>query len=339
MEGRNSRRRPSSYQNAWQNRSQFRRKRNYHRYDSNPALQDTLFVPGIPRGCEGGDLWVAFANTGEIIRAWVPSGQQYGFVKFKNPLSAQNAISCAQHGKGIIVSSSSRSSSSSSSSSSNKIRVYPKLSNRAVSLPDVFCDLDGVLCDFKALSSEILGKCVNAIQGRKDKEEIAWMWEKLENHEGFYEKLGWMKDGKQLWDAITQCSPTILSGVPRGDWADPQKRKWVAKHLDQKVKVITCFAPKKLYYCRRGSIIIDDSERLGIPWEQRGGIYVHHKNTKTTLETLKRIGLINPFLESEKETEQEIMPGMVKKDDEDEKGSYSLEATSFEENKVSSHKK
>jgi len=267
---------------------------------------------------------VAFANTGEIVRAWVPSGMRYGFVKFRNPSSAQNAISCAQQREGVIV-------------GSNRIRVYPKLSNRTVRLPDVFCDLDGVLCDFETLSSKILGKSVNIIQARKDKEEIAWMWESLKKHEGFYEKLGWMKDGEQLWNAITQYSPTILSGVPRGDWADSQKRKWVAKHLDQKVKVITCFAPKKIRHCRPGSIIIDDSERLKIPWEQRGGIYVHHRNTKKTLQILKRIGLMNPFLDLEKETEQDKIP--VKTDQEDEKRSYSLEATSSEENTVRLHKK
>ena len=40
-----------------------------------------------------------------------------------------------------------------------------------------------------------------------------------------------------------------------------------------------------------GSILIDDNIKFRVDWERSGGIFIHHINTKTTLEQLQRYGI------------------------------------------------
>lgn len=35
--------------------------------------------------------------------------------------------------------------------------------------------------------------------------------------------LEWMPDGRELWAGIVDYNPTILTGLPMGTWAEPQK--------------------------------------------------------------------------------------------------------------------
>lgn len=37
------------------------------------------------------------------------------------------------------------------------------------------------------------------------------------------EHLEWMSDGQELWNSIVGLQPTILTGLPMGKWAEPQK--------------------------------------------------------------------------------------------------------------------
>lgn len=37
------------------------------------------------------------------------------------------------------------------------------------------------------------------------------------------EHLDWMPDGRELWEGVEQLHPTILTGLPMGTWAEPQK--------------------------------------------------------------------------------------------------------------------
>lgn len=37
------------------------------------------------------------------------------------------------------------------------------------------------------------------------------------------EHLEWMSDGQELWNSIVDLHPTILTGLPMGKWAEPQK--------------------------------------------------------------------------------------------------------------------
>lgn|SRR3546814_14527 len=67
-------------------------------------------------------------------------------------------------------------------------------------------------------------------------------------------------EAKVLWEAIKPYNPTILTGMPRGNWAAAQKNAWCRAHLGSDVPVITCMSAKKHVHCTHGSVLIDDRE-------------------------------------------------------------------------------
>ena len=151
----------------------------------------------------------------------------------------------------------------------------------------VFCDLDGVLCDFEAGVVKTTGLRVEEFMS------IGTMWSELARAEpGFYSSLDWMSDGRDLWAAIAVLEPTILTGLPRGKWASPQKITWCARELGPDVPVITCMARDKHKHGGAGDVLIDDRIKAKEPWEDMGGLFVHHQTTEQTLRELQRLSLL-----------------------------------------------
>eukprot|EP00667_Euglena_gracilis_P018090 EG_transcript_19167 len=153
----------------------------------------------------------------------------------------------------------------------------------------LFCDLDGTLSDFVTK--------VRQVTGHRPGEQPPWvMWDALAKyHEGplgFYACLEWMPDGWALWRAIRHLRPAILTGIPRGNWAVPQKRTWCARELGRHVPVYTCPAAVKHRHSSVGAVLIDDSPDLRPAWESRGGIFVHHVSTRETLAQLRSLGIL-----------------------------------------------
>jgi len=58
------------------------------------------------------------------------------------------------------------------------------------------------------------------------------------------------------------------------------------------VNLITCWSKNKHEESARGKILIDDRADLGIRWVEKGGIFIHHTSTVTTLVRLRELGLI-----------------------------------------------
>jgi len=152
----------------------------------------------------------------------------------------------------------------------------------------IFCDLDGVLSDFAA-GAELVWSRLQTRPIRSNKK-----WQALANHPNFFGKLPWMIDGKELWNAIGPKNPTILTGVPHGNWAAPQKRHWVRNELGLGVPIITCFSNAKHKHCPRhipGAILIDDNRDRKDAWEAMGGTFIHHLNSKDTIKRLLTLGV------------------------------------------------
>ena len=156
----------------------------------------------------------------------------------------------------------------------------------------LFLDLDGVLADFDRGVEDLLGRLPHAIEPRR-------MWPALARSPGFYEHLHWMPDGKQLWEASIPASPVILTGLPLGKWAEPQKRAWCARELGEDVTVIAGPSRKKHelasdFLRQQGRanvtmILVDDREKQQEPWEQAGGVFVLHRSAAASLDALASI--------------------------------------------------
>jgi hypothetical protein len=151
--------------------------------------------------------------------------------------------------------------------------------------PHLFLDCDGVLADFDAGAKRLLGVSPAAFEERYGKGEF---WKRLARARDFYGTLQQMPDAQELFQAVRHLKPTILTGLPIGKWAAPQKERWAAEHFPG-VPIITTMARKKHLHMERGDVLVDDRENHRHLWEDAGGIFIHHKNARDTLRQLAKI--------------------------------------------------
>ena len=110
-------------------------------------------------------------------------------------------------------------------------------------MPKLFLDCDGVLADFDAGARDVLGGMTPAqFEERHGKREF---WRRLANTPDFYGTLPLMPDAQKLFDAVAHLRPTILTGLPLGTWAAPQKVAWAERHFPG-TPIITCMARDKV---------------------------------------------------------------------------------------------
>lgn len=152
----------------------------------------------------------------------------------------------------------------------------------------VFCDLDGVLADFEEGVKNKFKKSVDELNDRL-------MWGVINKSKTFFETLPWMPKGKELWNAIREYDPIILTGIPYGNkTAAEQKRRWCAKHLGPNVKIICCYSKDKPKYCLNDSILIDDRPNIANEWNEKGGEFVLYSedNLDDILERIKNSNIM-----------------------------------------------
>ncbi len=148
----------------------------------------------------------------------------------------------------------------------------------------LYLDCDGVLADFDRGATAILGMKPKAFEHRHG---LGRFWQKLASAPDFYFSLPLLPDAMQLFDAVKHLNPIILTGLPRGDWAAPQKVRWAAEHFPG-TRIITCMAVDKRKHAKHGDVLVDDTLKHRHLWEEAGGIFIHHRNVSDTLEELSR---------------------------------------------------
>jgi hypothetical protein len=99
-----------------------------------------------------------------------------------------------------------------------------------------------------------------------------------------------MHDAQVLWEFCEPYKPTILTGLPMGDWAPDQKRRWVAAMLGAHVPVVTCMTRDKHRYAGPGHVLVDDRAGTREAWEKAGGIFILHTQAVRSIDELKRLG-------------------------------------------------
>ena len=152
-------------------------------------------------------------------------------------------------------------------------------------MPHLYLDCDGVLADFDAGAVQVLGATPAAFEKKHGRGEF---WKRLARASDFYGSLPEMPDAQRMFRAVKHLNPTILTGLPLGKWAAPQKERWAARHFPG-VPIITTMARDKHLHMEGGDVLVDDRENHRALWENAGGIFVHHKSAETSLRELKRI--------------------------------------------------
>jgi hypothetical protein len=151
--------------------------------------------------------------------------------------------------------------------------------------PHLFLDCDGVLADFDTGVRDLLGMDANRFESKHGRGEF---WKRLARHGNFYGDLKEMPDAQILFQAVKHLKPTILTGLPLGKWAAPQKERWAAKHFPG-VPIITTMARQKHLHMEQGDVLVDDRENHRKLWEDAGGIFIHHKSAELSLRALAKI--------------------------------------------------
>jgi hypothetical protein len=150
----------------------------------------------------------------------------------------------------------------------------------------LFLDLDGVLADFD-------DGVRAALHAAPDTLAPSRMWPALARVPGgFFSSLAPMPDAAALWTHCAAYRPRVLTGLPMGTWAEPQKRDWCARHLSRHVTVITCLARDKYKHCSRGSVLVDDREENRDAWVRAGGTFVLHKSAALSIKRLRELGFV-----------------------------------------------
>ncbi|MCD6342475.1 MAG: hypothetical protein J7L76_01685 [Spirochaetaceae bacterium] len=159
----------------------------------------------------------------------------------------------------------------------------------------LFVDLDGVLVDFETGVRRATGKEPSELHSRS-------MWPAIAGTKDFYDRLGWMPDGRDLWQVAKDFQPVILTGLPMGKWAEPQKRSWCERELGPDIPVITGMSRRKAELALtwleenrmpdKTPILIDDRLKIKEPWEAAGGIFILHLSAAGSIEELKGLGFL-----------------------------------------------
>lgn len=150
-------------------------------------------------------------------------------------------------------------------------------------MPPLYLDLDGVLADFDHGVLALTGRPPEALP-------LKTMWAALARAPAFFETLEFMRDAQELWRFCAPYHPTILTGLPLGQWAPEQKRRWVARMLGAHVPVITCMSREKPRWSGPGHVLVDDRASAAEGWERKGGVFVHHRSAAESIAALRALG-------------------------------------------------
>ncbi len=152
--------------------------------------------------------------------------------------------------------------------------------------PRLFLDADGVLADFDEGAKRLIGMYPRRTSRRST--GAAAFWKRLAQAQNFYGTLPEMPDARALFDGVKHLKPTILTGLPLGSWAAPQKIEWAAEHFPG-VPIITCMARDKHKHMHPGDVLVDDRENHRAHTKTAGVVFIHHKNAEDSLRQLAKI--------------------------------------------------
>ncbi len=157
-------------------------------------------------------------------------------------------------------------------------------------LPKIYCDMDGVLCDFKSYAEKTVGvpiaKWMNL--SKVDK------WKPIVDKGDFWSTMPWHTGAKELWSFIKKYNPDILSAhveEVRDPTCIPGKTKWLKTNVQVPTDRINLVKRvQKQNFANKNSILIDDYNKNISDFKKRGGIGIYHTSTSNTIRELKKLG-------------------------------------------------
>jgi len=192
-------------------------------------------------------------------------------------------------------------------------------------LPQIYCDMDGVLVDFERGIVDQINKDLQMIRKMEDKKNLVkiqraldslgrdeividdlrgksatskpvrnYMYGRAGNDANFWSKLPWMPGGKELWNFISKYDPYILTS-PMQKGSEIGKAFWIDENLRPLPDKVFMSSEKyewALNDAGKPNILIDDWSKNTVPWSNKGGIAIQHvnANTSATISALSELG-------------------------------------------------
>ena len=158
-------------------------------------------------------------------------------------------------------------------------------------LPNIYCDMDQVLCNFLKGADDAVGGSFVTADRKTRWNTITSMGKK------FWENLEWMPGSKQMYSFISKYDPYVLSAYSDKDATGSKtgKMNWLKKNTKfKRSKINLVLRDQKKKFAKdddgKANILIDDYEKNIKEWEQAGGIGVLYTNAPNTIRELKKLG-------------------------------------------------
>ena len=154
----------------------------------------------------------------------------------------------------------------------------------------IYCDMDGVLCDFWSAATELTDQPIQSVSVKE-------IWGLTRQTAGFWENLNWLPGAMDLWQLLDRYNAHILSSLPVSDSsAQPGKLLWLQKnvHLVNDSRIHLVERKHKQDFAISGTdanILIDDYHKNISDWCARGGIGIFHSSVSETKRALSSYGI------------------------------------------------
>ena len=181
----------------------------------------------------------------------------------------------------------------------------------------LYCDMDGVLCDFKYRFEYLFGKGPREIEAEKG---APYFWGMIRRVGAkYWSGMPWTPSGRQLWSAIKGYDPKLLTAPPRAyrdynnfdESAVQGKTEWAQRNLGLSASDVLFKRSKDKQEIATKDIsqgfipiLIDDRRDNITNWVAAGGIGIHHpENTSDISPVLERLRKL--YKEDEGESTEE----------------------------------
>ena len=159
--------------------------------------------------------------------------------------------------------------------------------------PRIYCDMDGVLCDFKTAAQKATGMPITKWMYSSKTEK----WQPIKDTPKFWHTMPWQAGGRSLWSFISKYKPHILSAYVEESFDPnciPGKAAWCRKNLGLtggKVNLVRR-RDKQNFAMNAGQpcILIDDYDKNTSQFTAKGGIGITFKSATQAIRDLKKLG-------------------------------------------------
>lgn len=164
-----------------------------------------------------------------------------------------------------------------------------KMNEAEESQYEIFCDMDGVLCDFVQQWKDYhKGESPDDMRHRIGKPAFDDILNGMDRK--FWNTMKWMPGMQRVWNVISRYGARILSAPADNPDSPAGKLDWVKKNLSN-TEVIFRKSTQKQEFSGPNKILIDDLKRNIDQWRARGGIGIHHISVEKTLKELSDLGI------------------------------------------------